>query len=170
MYEKYVKNFFIIFLHNFPCVYATNLEGPTIPNNLNSDTITSNCATDYFEIYIFNYSLCSVRKFVDINSYILCWNICVTIYYSFCSQALFTIFWYWKKYRRDVVWESDYQQGSKFPLTTKFSIWIKTVFGPKFCLDHISNLLISLAWFYLTITWIKQQNKNNIHGFWHNWN
>ena len=80
MYEKYVKNFFIIFLHNFPCVYTTYLEGPTIPNNLNSDTISSNCAADYFEIFIFNYSLCSVRKFVDINSYILCWNICVTIY------------------------------------------------------------------------------------------
>ena len=37
MYEKYVENFFIILLYNFPCVYSTNVEGPTIPNNLNSD-------------------------------------------------------------------------------------------------------------------------------------
>ena len=88
MYEKYVENFFIILLHNFPCVYTTNVEGPTIPNNLNSDKITSNCAADYFEIFLFNYSPCSVRKFVDINSYILCWNICVTIY------SLFSLFLY----------------------------------------------------------------------------
>ena len=80
MYEKYVENFFTILLHNFPCVYTTDVEGPTIPNNLNSDKISSNCAADYFEIFLFNYSPCSVRKFVDINSYILCWNICVTLY------------------------------------------------------------------------------------------
>ena len=29
----------------------TYLEGPTIPNNLNSDKITSNCTADYFDIF-----------------------------------------------------------------------------------------------------------------------
>ena len=123
MYEKYVKNFFIVFLHNFPCVYTTYLEGPTIPNNLNSDTISSNCAADYFEIFIFNYSLCSVRKFVDINSYILCWNICVIIYSTHVKKN-------W-----NLTLLSMILAGNERPVGNRVKNWLvlfRYIFQPKF--------------------------------------
>ena len=50
LHKKHVKNFSPCILHNFSCIHATYLEGPTISDNLISDLqwFSSNCAADYF--------------------------------------------------------------------------------------------------------------------------
>ena len=92
LYEKFVQNFSSCILHNLPCIHATYLEGPTISYNLTSDYqwFSLNCAADYFDslsstVFVLYESL----KIFQL--YILCWNICVTIYWGILKN--FQGFW-----------------------------------------------------------------------------
>ena len=60
--QEHVKNFSTCVIHNFSCIYTTNVEGPTIPDNVNSDCdkVSSNCAADYYETLHLQSLFCTI--------------------------------------------------------------------------------------------------------------